>query len=73
VIEKATGSEPRLADRPGHVTDRIDEAARAAQSSVIVIGRRGVGGLRALGSVSERVVHRAQCSVLVVPAPGGAD
>jgi nucleotide-binding universal stress UspA family protein len=44
----------------------------AAQSSLIVIGPRGVSGGKALGSVSERVVHGAACSVLVVPSPHGA-
>lgn len=67
VIEKATGSSPAVVDNPGHVAERIGEAARAGQSSLIVIGRRGVSGVKALGSVSERVVHRAPCSVLVVP------
>lgn len=67
LIEKATGVSPQVVDSPGHVATRIDEAARASQSSLIVIGRRGVAGIRALGSVSERVVHRAQCSVLAVP------
>jgi nucleotide-binding universal stress UspA family protein len=33
-----------------------------------VIGHRGLGGAQALGSVSERVANKAQCSVLVVPA-----
>jgi nucleotide-binding universal stress UspA family protein len=76
VIEKATGSSPVVVDNPGHVAERIGEAARAAQSSLIVIGRRGLSGVRALGSISERVVHRAPCSVLVVPprrkSPAGA-
>jgi nucleotide-binding universal stress UspA family protein len=67
-IEEATGSSPTMVENPGHVAERIDEAARAAQSSLIVIGRRGVAGLKALGSVSERVVHRSSCSVLAVPA-----
>jgi nucleotide-binding universal stress UspA family protein len=67
VVEKATGAAPPVVDSPGHVAERIGEAAHAAQSSLIVIGRRGVAGLKALGSVSERVVHKAQCSVLVVP------
>jgi nucleotide-binding universal stress UspA family protein len=67
VIEKATGSTPAVVDNPGHVAERIGEAARAGQSSLVVIGRRGVSGLKALGSVSERVVHRAPCSVLLVP------
>lgn len=71
VIEKATGTSPAVVDNPGHVAERIGEAARAAQSSLIVIGRRGVGGVKALGSVSERVVHRAPCSVLVVPPETG--
>lgn len=68
VIEEATGFSPRVVDKPGQVADRIGEAARAGQSSLIVIGRRGLSGIRALDSVSERVVHRAPCSVLVVPA-----
>lgn len=72
VIEEATGSAPAVVDNPGHVAERIGEAARAAQSSLIVIGRRGVGGIKALGSVSERVVHRAPCSVLAVPAESNA-
>ena len=69
VIEKLTGAAPEVIDAPGRATDRIIETARAGQSSLIAIGRRGVHGVRALGSVSERVVHRAPCSVLVVP-PG---
>lgn len=68
VIEKATGSPPEMVDDPGHVAERIGVAARARQPAMIVIGHRGVGGVKALGSVSERVVHEAPCSVLVVPA-----
>ena len=33
---------------------------------LVVIGSRGLHGLKALGSVSERVAHQAECSVLVV-------
>lgn len=68
VIEKATGSSPHVDDDPGHVAERICEAADAARSSLIVIGHRGLSGARALGSVSERVANKAECSVLVVPA-----
>lgn len=35
-------------------------------SDLVVVGSRGLRGLRALGSVSERVAHRSGCSVLVV-------
>ncbi len=69
-IEKATGAAPAVIDAPGHAAERIIEAARAGQSSLIAIGRRGVRGVKALGSVSERVVHHAPCSVLVVPPDG---
>lgn len=71
MIEEATGASPTVADAPGHVAGRICEAASADGSSLIVIGRRGLSGIRALGSVSERVAHQAPCSVLVVPP--GAD
>lgn len=41
----------------------------AAEADLTVIGSRGLHGLRSLGSVSERVAHRAPCSVLVVRGP----
>jgi nucleotide-binding universal stress UspA family protein len=40
------------------------EAASCAD--LLVVGSRGLHGIRALGSVSERVAHEAPCSVLVV-------
>jgi nucleotide-binding universal stress UspA family protein len=40
------------------------EAASCAD--LLVVGSRGLHGIRALGSVSERVAHQAACSVLVV-------
>lgn len=69
MIEETTGAPPAVTDTPGEVAGQICEAASAGDSSLIVIGRRGLSGIKALGSVSERVVHRAPCSVLVVP-PG---
>ena len=42
-------------------------------ADLVVVGSRGLHGIRALGSVSERVAHRSRCSVLVVrprPAAG---
>ena len=38
----------------------------AADADLVVVGSRGLHGLKALGSVSERVAHQAQCSTLVV-------
>lgn len=71
-LERALGSTPAFLDSPGDPARQIATAARAAQSSLVVIGKRGLHGLRSLGSVSELVVHRAPCSVLVVPPPASA-
>jgi nucleotide-binding universal stress UspA family protein len=48
-----------------------DALVRAAETAdLLVVGSRGLHGLRALGSVSERVAHRAPSSVLVVHRAG---
>lgn len=44
--------------------------AAAADADLLVVGSRGLKGLRALGSVSERVAHQASSSVLIVHPPG---
>jgi nucleotide-binding universal stress UspA family protein len=67
-IREFTQEEPGLIRSSGHPTQAIIEAAQSKGSSLIVSGRRGLHGIRSLGSVSERVVHRAPCSVLLVPA-----
>jgi nucleotide-binding universal stress UspA family protein len=66
-IEQATGAEPELLKRSGHATEQIVEAATERSSSLIVCGRRGLTGIKSLGSVSERVAHQAESSVLLVP------
>jgi nucleotide-binding universal stress UspA family protein len=43
--------------------------AMAQEDDLLIVGSRGLHGVRALGSVSERVAHRAGCSVLVVRPP----
>lgn len=49
-----------------HPVDALDNASVTAD--LVVIGSRGRHGFRALGSVGERVAHRARCSVLLVRA-----
>ena len=66
-IAETTGREPELAKPEGHATKEIVEAAKQKGSSLIVAGRRGLKGIKALGSVSERVVGSAECSVLLIP------
>lgn len=49
--------------------DAVPALVEASQSAdLLVVASRGLRGVRALGSVSERVAHQAQCSVLVVRA-----
>jgi nucleotide-binding universal stress UspA family protein len=50
-----------LRGRPVEVLHRLSEAA-----DLVVVGSRGLHGVRTVGSVSERVAHRSSCSVLVV-------
>jgi nucleotide-binding universal stress UspA family protein len=40
--------------------------AASADADLLVLGSRGLHGLKALGSVSEQVAHRAECSTLIV-------
>jgi nucleotide-binding universal stress UspA family protein len=46
-------------------------AAASERADLLVVGSRGLHGLKALGSVSERVAHQAGSSVLVVRARHG--
>jgi nucleotide-binding universal stress UspA family protein len=69
-IESLNGTKPKVTQRPGHPTNEIVEVAKAGGASLVVCGRRGLKGVKSLGSVSERVVHQAPCSVLVVPPEG---
>jgi nucleotide-binding universal stress UspA family protein len=43
--------------------------AAAESADLVVLGSRGLHGMRALGSVSERVAHTAVCSALIVREP----
>jgi nucleotide-binding universal stress UspA family protein len=48
----------------GHPVAALTAASKDAD--ILIVGSRGLHGIRALGSVSERVAHEANCSVLVV-------
>lgn len=65
LVEAITDGEHE--DRREAPAKALTEAARDAD--LVVVGSRGLHGLQALGSVSERVAHNAPCSVLVVREP----
>jgi nucleotide-binding universal stress UspA family protein len=65
-ISIATGHDPVILDAPGAPHHAVVAAARDFDASLLVTGSRGLSGVAALRSVSERVAHSAPCSVLVV-------
>jgi nucleotide-binding universal stress UspA family protein len=62
--EEAHTITSELQEQPGGAVDMLTAASDSAD--LVVLGNRGLHGLKAIGSVSERVAHRARASVLVV-------
>jgi nucleotide-binding universal stress UspA family protein len=56
--------------KEGRPADKIIETAKEENVDVIVMGSRGLGGIKQLflGSVSDRVADEAPCPVLIVKA-----
>lgn len=83
-VVAATGGTP--VERDPAWTERVDTwdpadavaalVERSRLADLVVVGARGVHGLRSLGSVAERLAHQAHCTALVVhesQATDGAD
>jgi nucleotide-binding universal stress UspA family protein len=68
-------AEPLAVEATGAVWKTILEVAESHDVSTIVIGSRGLTGLRSmlLGSVSTAVVHHADRPTLVIHSPGDDD
>ena len=64
-IVRLTGD--RYEQLPGEPVEAL--VAASVDVDLLVVGSRGLRGVRALGSVSERVAHRARCSTLIVRPP----
>ena len=62
--EAARSIAPDLEEQGDRALDAL--VAASESTDLIVVGSRGLHGLKALGSVSERVAHQARSSVLVV-------
>jgi nucleotide-binding universal stress UspA family protein len=71
--ETAPSADAGVDVREGDPSDVILEAARKQGADLIVLGTRGLGGIRKwlLGSTTERVLRRTHTAVLAVPYPEG--
>src|SRR4051812_25387192 len=58
-LARALGVEPKVLKRMGEPDEEIVAAARLEDASLLVLGSGGKRGIRALGSVSEKVAHKA--------------
>lgn len=58
--------EVETVEKGGSAHREIVSFANAREIGLIVVGSKGRTGLRVIGSVSERVAHRAPCPVLVI-------
>jgi nucleotide-binding universal stress UspA family protein len=65
---KTQGIEVHAIEGEGEPADVILEAAKEAHADLIIVGTRGRGAAKRalLGSVSSKLVHNADCDVLVV-------
>jgi nucleotide-binding universal stress UspA family protein len=68
-------AQPRVVNRDDDIAAVILAEAADLDASVIVLGTRGLGGVKSLmlGSVSHAVLHHADRAVLVIPSPGLAE
>jgi nucleotide-binding universal stress UspA family protein len=79
VIEEAaasvrmSGVEVRAHTMPGDPADALLEIAEREGAGLIVVGSRGMHGIaRVLGSVPNKVSHRARCNLLIVATDDAA-
>ena len=64
-LTQEVGIEAATIEEFGNPAEQIADVARRERVSLLVVGSRGLGGARILGSVGERLAHEAPCSVLV--------
>ena len=78
-VEVVTATGGKAIERDVAWTDRVETwdpappvaalVERSRSVDLLVVGSRGVHGVRALGSVSEPIAHQAHCTALVVHEP----
>jgi len=68
VAAEAGATSVRTIERQGDAADTIVDVAKSEGANLIVLGSRGLGGLRSLilGSVSQKVANEADANVITV-------
>ncbi len=68
-------AQPRIVNRNDDIAAVILAEAADLDADVIVLGTRGLGGVKSLmlGSVSHAVLHHADRAILVIPSPALAE
>jgi nucleotide-binding universal stress UspA family protein len=68
-------AQPRVVNRDDEIVAVILAVASDLDAGVVVLGTRGLSGVKSLmlGSVSHSVLHHADRAVMVVPSPGLAE
>jgi nucleotide-binding universal stress UspA family protein len=68
---RAAGIPTQLEVREGSIAGHIVKLAASLPADLVVMGTHGLSGFERLmlGSVTEKVLHRAPCPVLTVPRP----
>lgn len=67
LLRAALGESAKVRVEVGDAHELILSVASEIGCSLVIMSSRRLGGLSALGSVSRRVVHKARCSVLLLP------
>ena len=72
-VKVAGGAVAKAHLRMGVVAEEIVALADELEVDLVIVGRRGLRGIRRalLGSISESVLRHARCPVMVVRAKGG--
>ena len=73
VLVRERGLEPVVHAAEGDPVDAIVAVAESVDADLIVVGNRGMKGVRrVLGSVPNSVAHKAPCSVLIADTTAAA-
>ena len=62
------GIHPEIVLKEGNIVNEIEKVAKKEKCDMIIVGNKGLGAMTRflLGSISNKLAHTSQCSVLIV-------